>query len=262
MWLPETAVDLETLDILAEYGIHSRSWRLTRPTGCADRRRRVAGCQRRQIDPTMAYLCSLPSGRTISLFFYDGPISRAVAFEGLLDNGRTFANRLLAGLRRGAHWPQLVHIATDGETYGHHHRYGDMALAYALQYHRDRKLCAHLTNYGEFLEKHPPTHRGGNLREYLLELCPRRGALAEQLRLQLAAGTRAGTRTGGRPCGKRWIGSGTPWLPLYERRAPEFLKDPWAARNDYIDVILDRTAGNWTFLLERHASGTLTPTKR
>src|SRR5690606_34232879 len=89
---------------------------------------------------------------------YDGPISRAVAFEGLLSNGEAFARRLMDPLRDDVDRPQLAHIVTDGETYGHHHRHGDMALAYALQYLEDHTEVE-LTNYGEFLSRCPPTHQ-------------------------------------------------------------------------------------------------------
>ena len=101
----------------------------------------------------------MPSGRKIALFFYDGPVSRAVAFEGLLSRGENLANRLLGVFSdESPDWPQLAHIATDGESYGHHHRFGDMALAYALN-HIESNQSAKLTNYGEFLERHPPTHQ-------------------------------------------------------------------------------------------------------
>ena len=99
----------------------------------------------------------LPSGKTIALFFYDGPIARAVAFEGLLTHGEQFIGKLVGGFAAERTWPQLMHIATDGESYGHHHRFGDMALAYTLE-HIEAKQLARLTNYGEFLAKHPPTH--------------------------------------------------------------------------------------------------------
>ena len=78
-------------------------------------------------------------GATIAVFFYDGPISRAVAFDACFDNGERFAERLVGAFSDGAGRAQLVHIATDGETYGHHHRHGDMALAYALALHRDAR---------------------------------------------------------------------------------------------------------------------------
>ena len=76
----------------------------------------------------------LPSGRRIAVFFYDGAISRAVAFEGLLMSGERFADRLMSAVPADPEHDRLVNIATDGETYGHHHRYGEMALSYALHH--------------------------------------------------------------------------------------------------------------------------------
>ncbi|MFW6202544.1 MAG: glycoside hydrolase, partial [Gemmatimonadota bacterium] len=135
MWLPETAVDLPTLEALAEDGIR---FTILAPHQ-ASRVRRIGEHDWRSvdgggIDPTRAYLQRLPSGRDIALFFYDGPISRDVAFEQLLRNGERFAARLTGEFSDRRDWPQLVHIATDGETYGHHHRHGDMALSYALDH--------------------------------------------------------------------------------------------------------------------------------
>ncbi|HEX6178101.1 MAG TPA: glycoside hydrolase, partial [Thermoanaerobaculia bacterium] len=157
MWLPETAVDVATLEALAAEGI---AFTILAPHQ-ALRTRKVGEKSwtnaNGSLDPTMPYLIYLPSGRTIAIFFYDGPISRAVAFEQLLARGEALAHRLTGAFDPSRKHAQIVHIATDGETYGHHHRFGDMALAYALQYIEKEKL-ARLTNYGEFLEMHPPTH--------------------------------------------------------------------------------------------------------
>src|SRR5262249_48230152 len=155
-WLPETAVDLETLDLLTEFGIQ---FTILSPHQ-ARRARRIgvrewSDVSGSRIDPTAAYRIELPSGRKISLFFYDGPISRAVAFERLLVNGEDFANRLVGAFSAQREHSQLVHIATDGESYGHHTWRGDMGLAYALRLIESGQL-ARLTNYGEYLEKHPP----------------------------------------------------------------------------------------------------------
>jgi alpha-amylase/alpha-mannosidase (GH57 family) len=158
MWLPETAVDLETLDIMAELGI---KFTVLAPHQ-ARRVRRISAenwkdVSKSNIDTTRAYVVKLPLGRRISIFFYDGPISSAVAFEDVLKSGETFAKRLTDAFSEKRNHPQMVHIATDGETYGHHHRFADMALAFALHYIEANKL-AKITNYGEYLEKHPPTH--------------------------------------------------------------------------------------------------------
>jgi alpha-amylase/alpha-mannosidase (GH57 family) len=134
MWLPETAVDMETLEILAETGIkftvlaphQAHRVRQLGATNWED----VSGGD---VDPTRAYELHLNSGRKICLFFYDGPVSRAVAFEQLLADGERFASRLLGAFSNQRAWNQLVHIATDGESYGHHHHNGDMALAYTLR---------------------------------------------------------------------------------------------------------------------------------
>ena len=252
MWLPEAAVNLETLDILAELGIrftilapHQAS--RVRPIGSAKWRDVGGG----KIDPTMAYAARLPSGRAISLFFYDGPISRAVAFEGLLKSGESFAQRLMGGFSDKRTWPQIVHIATDGETYGHHHRFGDMALAFALHYIESKNL-ARLTNYGEYLEKHPPTHEV---------------AIFENTSWSCAHGVErwrgdCGCHSGGHPgWHQAWrtpLREALDWLrdsvaPAYEERAREYLKDPWGARDDYIQVVLDRSPENTGTFLQRHA---------
>jgi hypothetical protein len=105
----------------------------------------------------MPYLCRLPSGRSIAIFFYNGAIARDVAFGDLLVDGRRFAGRLLGTFSRERDRPELVHIATDGETYGHHKTFGEMALAYCLRIIEARHGIR-LTVYGEYLAAHPPTH--------------------------------------------------------------------------------------------------------
>ena len=155
MWLAETAVDLETLDIMAEQGI---KFTVLAPHQAKGR-----------VDPHVPYRCHLPSGRKICIFFYDGPIALGVAFEGLLNNGEQFARRLTNDFSSSDPNAQLVHVATDGETYGHHHKFGDMALAYCLHYIEEHQL-AQLTVYGEFLEKFPPTPRCRNRGKFFLEL--------------------------------------------------------------------------------------------
>jgi alpha-amylase/alpha-mannosidase (GH57 family) len=256
MWLPETAVDLETLGLLASMGIRftvlaPSQAQAIRPIG-GDAWEDVSGSR---IDPTRAYLCKLPSGKSISLFFYDGPVSLAVAFEGLLGNGEKFANRLLSGFSNTRDWPQLMHIATDGETYGHHHRHGEMALAWALA-HIESQESATLTNYGEFLEKNPPTHEVRIIENTAWSCVHGVGRWA----------TNCGCNTGGQPgWTQEWrapLRAALDWLrdtvaPLYEQKAATWLRYPWQARNDYIRVILDRSPESRKRFLSRHASRTL-----
>lgn len=253
LWLPETAVDIETLEILAAHGI---AFTVLSPYQ-ARRVRRVGeeswsdvagGC----IDPTMAYLHPLPSGRTIALFFYDGPISQAVAFEGLLRRGENLAHQLVSAFSNERPWVQLVHLGTDGETYGHHHRHGEMALAYALKYIETHKL-ARLTNYGEYLEKYPPTHEV---------------EIFQQTSWSCYHGierwrSNCGCSSGGHPdWNQNWrapLRRALDWLRDqldmgFEHIGSTLLKDPWAARDDYVNVIINRTPKNVDRFLCTHAS--------
>ncbi len=265
MWLPETAVDTETLEVLAEQGIKftilaphqaRQERRLSAPSRARPARdgepggRQWRNVEGAKIDPTRAYVCRLPSGRSINLFFYDGPVSRAVAFEGLLSSGEKFAERLLSGFAEHRRWPQLMHIATDGETYGHHHPHGDMALAYALHYIESKNL-ARITNYGEYLAKHPPTHE--------VEIIDKTSWSClhgvERWRAN------CGCNTGRADWQQEWRGPLRDALdtlrdrltPEFETRAGELLRDPWAARDDYIHVVLDRAQPNLDAFLARFA---------
>ncbi|MBI5248655.1 MAG: DUF3536 domain-containing protein, partial [Desulfomonile tiedjei] len=157
MWLPEAAADTESMVLLAANGIKftvlaPSQARRFRPSSKEEWISLAPG----SVDPSRPYICRLPKGRSIVVFFYDGPISRAIAFERLLESGEELKDRLLAAFSEKRRWPQLVHIATDGESYGHHHRFGEMALAYALEL-----LMAdpgvRITNYGEYMKLHPPT---------------------------------------------------------------------------------------------------------
>ena len=132
-----------------------------------------------------------------------------------------------------------MHIATDGETYGHHHKFGEMALAYALDY-IESKCLAELINYGLYLDRHPPTH--------VVEVFENSSWSCvhgvERWR------SNCGCNSGGHPgWNQQWrapLREALDWLrdtlvPLFEEKAKKLLKDPWAARNDYIDVVLDRS---------------------
>ncbi len=259
MWLPETAVDTHTLEALAEQGI---TFTLLAPHQAA-RVRAADGdwvdVTGGRVDPRRPYRCVLPSGRTIALFFYDGPVSQAVAFEHLLDSGDRFADRLM-GAYENVEGPQLVHIATDGETYGHHHRHGDMALAYALRrFEEDPEVT--LTNYGAFLQEHPPTHEA---------------EILERTSWSCAHGIErwrsdCGCNTGGhRSWNQAWrtpLREALDWLAerlaaLYDSRAAALLRDPWAARDGYVALILERSNQAVSAFFEQHGTGKLTEPQR
>ena len=251
MWLPETAVDTETLEMLVENGIR---FTILAPRQAA-RVRKIGGRKWKDvnganIDPTRAYRCRLPSGKSIDLFFYDGPISQGVAFEGLLKNGEQFAQRLLSAFSEHRHWPQLMNIATDGETYGHHHAHGDMALAYALHQIESKQL-ARITNYGEFLEKHPPTH------EVEVAQNSSWSCVHGVERWRADCGCNSG-RVGWRQAWRGPLRNALDWLRdqlnrFYEHGVSELLRDPWVARDEYISVVLDRNPETIKSFLEAHA---------
>jgi alpha-amylase/alpha-mannosidase (GH57 family) len=204
-----------------------------------------------RIDPTRPYAARLPSGKKLALFFYDAPVSQAVAFEKLLMAGEKFADRLMSAFsdRRGS--DQLVHIATDGESYGHHHRHGEMALAYALQ-HIEGNQLARLTNYGEYLANHPPTHEA-QIHERSAWSCPHGlGRWMEN------CGCNSGGHGGWNQHWRAPLRHALDWLrdqlgPLFDERARRFVKDPWEARDDYIAVVLDRGVENRRDYFRRQA---------
>jgi alpha-amylase/alpha-mannosidase (GH57 family) len=261
MWMPETAVDLESLEVLAELGIR---FTILAPRQALRVREMTGGdwldVSGETIDTTMAYTLQLPSGRSIAIFFYHGPLSRAVAFEKILKDGESFAMRLLDVFSPEGDRPQLAHIATDGETYGHHHRFGDMALAFALNYLEGKEL-ARLTNYGEFLAKNPPTHEV-EIFENSSWSCSHG---IERWRSD------CGCHTGGQPEWKQtWrvsLRESFDWLrdrvaSFFENKASELLHDPWSARNRYIEVILERSPESIDRFLQEQALRPLSEEER
>ena len=261
MWLPETAVDLETLDLLAEYGLRftilaPHQAARTRPIG----ERQWHEIKDQTIDTSRPYRISLPSGKSLALFFYHGPIARAVAFDGLLSQGERFIERLTGAFTKDNAQPELVHIATDGESYGHHHRFGDMALAYVLD-QLGNNGAARLTNYGEFLAQQPPTDEV---------------EIVEQSSWSCAHGidrwwSDCGCNTGGHPgWNQAWrtpLRDALDWVrdtvaPLWEAKAGALFKDPWAARDGYIDVVNDRSTASLERFIARCAARPWSETER
>ena len=249
-WLAETAVDLETLDILAEQGM---KYAILAPHQAARfRKMGEEGWTEGAIDPSRAYLCALPSKRSIALFFYDGPVSQALAFENLLSNGDLLTERLMAGFSEDREGPQLMHIATDGETYGHHQKFGDMALASAFAKIESNNM-ARLTNYGEFLALNPPSWEA---------------QIVERTAWSCAHGVErwnsdCGCNSGGYPqWNQQWrapLRAALDWLrdrlaAGFDQKGSAFFKDPWQARDAYIEVILNRDMEQAEQFLAQHAA--------
>jgi len=214
MWLPETAVDDETLDVLAQHGIAFTI---------------VAPCQ-----VTRAPARGLPGryrtggGRDIALFVYDGPLSHDVAFGAALQDGVAWARRMLAGAGKE---PSLVSVATDGETFGHHHRFAEMALARMLAEVR-RHGSAVLGNYAAVLERHPPA-------EAVSIVAPSSWSCVHGVeRWRRECGCRVAPERGWHQRWRAPFREAVEWLAgrlhrIYEDEACGLLADPWAARDAY-----------------------------
>lgn len=259
MWLPETAVDIESLEILSDYGMKyailaPRQAQKIRPLNSDTDWIDVS---HEKIDPRRPYLINLPSGRSIIGFFYDGGISKDVAFQGLLHNGETFANRLINSFSADPSEVQISHIATDGETYGHHHRHGDMALAYALRYIENHPEVA-LTNYGEFIEQNPPKYEAMIFEKSSWSCVHGVSRWADD------CGCNSGMKPGWRQKWRRPLREGYDFLR--NSMQDQFVKsmearniDPWKLRNDYIDIIFDRSEAKTTEFINKWSPETQSP---
>ena len=225
MWLPETAVDLETLEIMADLGIRFTilaPHQADRPHG--------------ELDISQPYSVRLGAGKSINVFFYNGSLSQSLAFENLLRDGKCFAEKLMQ--TNDAEGPQLLSVATDGETYGHHHKFGDMALAFALKY-IDNQTDARLTNFAEYLQKFPPQE----------EI-----KIVEETSWSCAHGverwnSHCGCETGGHhEWNQNWRGplrEALDWLQgrvnsIFVEVSKGLIENPWEMRNRYIDICINR----------------------
>ena len=264
MWLAETAADTETLELLAEHGI---KFTILAPHQCKSVRSLKNADDGQDhpwsvplgssVDTTHPYLVRFKSGRSIAVFFYKGPTSRAIAFEGLLYSGEAFADRLKAGFNDGDE-PQLVSVATDGESYGHHHRHGEMALAWAVRLLEQDKTVK-LTNYASFLEQFPP--------EWECEIVDDSSWSCvhgvERWRSNCGCNTRSGWSQEWRtPLRKALDSLRDAIAPLTEREGAKLFNDVWEARDGYIDVILSRNSDGQERFFEEHARGLLSGAER
>ncbi len=259
LWLPETAVDTATVEDLMEAGMRfvilaPRQALRVRPLGGKEWTDVSGG----KIDPREPYRCfsRRDPRRHLDVFFYDGPISHAISFEKVLDSSRQLVDKLRGAVDGGRRGAQLIHSAVDGETFGHHMRHAERALSYAFV----AEVAAHgfhLTNYGEYLERHPPTRE--------VELEP--GPGGEGTSWSCAHGV-------GRWCRDCSCHASAPggwnqaWrAPLraavnlirdeaaevFEALGGDLLIDPWAARDAYVQVLLDSSPPSRERFLEHHA---------
>jgi alpha-amylase/alpha-mannosidase (GH57 family) len=251
MWLPETAVNEDVVAALIDEGIRF----IVLSPYQASRIRRQGGTEWTplrpgEIDPRVAYSCFHRdgSGRSLVVFFYNGPIAHSIAFEGILHSSRALLDKCL---QPQAGPGQIVNVATDGETYGHHYRYGDRCIAHALSVEAAQRGFW-ITNYGEYLEHHPPSSE--------VDLQP--GPEGEGTSWSCAHGVGrwrrdCGCHPGGQAgWNQSWRGPLRDALDhlrdrtarLFEETRGHYFKDPWEARDAYIALVLDRTRSRREFL--------------
>ena len=271
MWLAEAAVNSESLELLARHGI---KFTVLAPRQCRRVRPLLAGTAEaaaaaeavwsptpnETVDPTRPYVVRFPSGLSIAVFFYDGPISQAIAFEGLLNSGEIFAARLKDGFRLDdSSRPQLVHVATDGETYGHHHRYGEMALAYALRLLEQDKTVQ-LVNYASYLAQFPPDYEC-EIAENSSWSCVH-GVERWRANCGCNSGRPLWSQAWRKPLREAFDALRDAIIPLTEEEGARLFRDVWAARDAYIGVILDRSEESVSRFLAAHESRPLAAEER
>ena len=241
IWLAETAVDHRTLEVLIDLGIKFTilsPYQAQYVKKIGEKEWHDVGWG--SIDPSQPYRYFLEgTDKYIDLFFYDGAISKSVAFDNLLENGEKFAYRLQDGFVKERNRPQLVNIATDGESYGHHTKFGDMALSYVLAV-KAKDLGFQITNYGEFLEKFPP--------EYQVEIKPVSSWSCSHGvgRWMEDCGCSTGASQGWNQKWRKPLREALDYLrdeliKVCTKEGSKYYKDFWDARNKYIDVILKRS---------------------
>ncbi|AEB09055.1 DUF3536 domain-containing protein [Desulfobacca acetoxidans] len=261
MWLPETAVNLAVLAALIEHGMKYvilSPWqaRRLRPLGGGAWQEVNDG----SIDPTQPYRCFVPApdGKTgkrfIDIFFYDGQSAAELSFGELLSDSNRLLNQLASKLSSAA-GPQLLNVATDGETFGHHKPFGEMGLAYALA-----RLCPErgwsVTNYRAYLEVRAPVY------EVEISLGPQGEGSSWSCahgvgRWQRDCGCSTGGQAGWRQSWRAPLRQSFDFLneklaQIFTQAGGRYLADPWAARHDYIDVILDRSEESREAFFSRH----------
>ena len=253
MWLPETACNNDVLDLLIDEGMQ---YVILAPQQ-ASRIRKTAEKQWQEVSPgqidtgySYQYRHRQNSQRSLAVFFYDQQLAGAIAFDRVLASSAVLVQRF-AGAVRG---DGLVNIATDGESYGHHFKFGDLCLAHAFEVEMPaRGLRA--TNYGEYLDHHQPVAeveivhgedgRGSSWS------CPH--GVGRWIR---DCGCQTGGETG---WNQKWRGPLRSALDLVRDEAAAFFDEtrgtlfiePWTARDAAIELILGCTAR--VPFLNRHA---------
>ncbi|MBI3794783.1 MAG: DUF3536 domain-containing protein [Nitrospinae bacterium] len=258
IWFAEAAVDNESLALAAKHGI---KFTVLAPHQAKRGRPLNAGGEWGDLngntDTTYPYLCRPDGNSEIAIFFYDGPLSLSIAFEGALFDGVKMGNRLVSSLKaREDKRGQILTVATDGETYGHHHKFGEMALAYAFSTIEKQKSQVLLTNYGEFLEKHPPDTEVEIVEDSSWSCV--HGVERWRADCGCTTGSSEGWNQKWRaPLRKALDNLKEKLDDLFEEKGKKYFKSPWDARNDYVGVVLDKSRESVEAFLARHRASAL-----
>jgi hypothetical protein len=243
MWLAETAVDSETLRLMAEEGVKFTilspdQAAMVRPIRRSGRPETWKDVSEGRIDVARPYRVLFDaSGRTsIAVFFYHGPISRAVAYEKLLASGDKLLARIEQAYNGDGEGPELISLATDGESYGHHFKFGDMALSWVFDDLKGGDRIT-LTNYGEYLERFPPQDEVRIVENSAWSCAHGVGRWCSD------CGCRVGSAPGWNQAWRKPLRQGMDWLAgelaaVFEERGVRLFKDPWKARDEYIALLL------------------------
>ncbi|MHA1377037.1 MAG: DUF3536 domain-containing protein [Candidatus Helarchaeota archaeon] len=260
MWLSETAIDLETIELLIDNGI---KFIILAPHQ-AKKIRRIGESEwvdtdRNSLDTKRAYKLNISDDKSIAIFFFDNRLSTDIAFNGILKEGIRFIDRIVSSFDPSNGAPQLVNAATDGESYGHHKKFAEMALAYALEHIENRKL-ARIINYGYFLELFPP--------EFEVKIIENTSWSDSQgiERWRSDLGDSILKKPGWNQKWRTPLRDAMNFLKdkadaLYEKEISKYLQDPWGARNDYINVILNRTDEEREKFVSIYIEHVLSPTE-
>jgi alpha-amylase/alpha-mannosidase (GH57 family) len=250
IWLPETACNDETLELLIEQEMRyvilapEQAWRI----------RRIGDelwtdVTATSLDNTQPYRFVHRDGsrRSVAVFFYNGPLARAIAFEKALTSSGELVDRFIRAAQDGP----LVNVATDGETYGHHFKFGDLCLAHALEVEAPQ-AGFQITNYGEYLDHHEPEHEveinNGPAGEGTSWSC-----IHGVGRWSRNCGCYTGGESGWNQIWREPLRTALEFLRVdaannFERFGTDLLKDPWQARNEFIRLILGEGQASEVFI--------------
>ena len=255
MWLPETACDSRTLQALADEGLKFTvlsPYQATRVRPPEGEWRDARGAQ---FDPTRPYRIRLPKGGHFPVFFYDGPIARAVAFGEALGRDDDLVRRLESGFASGRGHDEVLVVAVDGETFGHHRKGGDEVLAGALRKLQQRS-DVELVNLARALELCEPTWEA-EIVEGASWSCSH-GLERWRSDCGCAAGGAQGWRQHWRaPLRAALDGLRDALAELYQHEAGTLLRDPWEARDAFIEVVLDPERAKAEAFLAAHGARVL-----